>query len=104
MSDELKQCPFCGATRELYTLDEYGGLCSDNDLITQIFCDNCKSAFENERANNSKELIEAWNSRAEHTYKPSRGKRIDGTEQLYCPECGYEVVNYCPICGAKVVG
>ena len=63
MSEELRECPHCGATRGLYTLDEYGGLCADDDLITQIFCDNCKSAFENERANNGKELIEAWNRR-----------------------------------------
>ena len=80
MSEELRECPHCGATRGLYTLDEYGGLCADNDLITQIFCDNCKSAFENESANNGKELIEAWNTRAERTCKPSRGKRVDGTE------------------------
>ena len=26
---------------------------------------NCKSAFENERANNGEELIEAWNTRSE---------------------------------------
>lgn len=67
MNEELRECPHCGATRGLYTLDEYGGLCVDDDLIAQIFCDNCKSAFENERANNGKELIEAWNTRAERT-------------------------------------
>ena len=39
----------------------------------------------------------------ERTCSPSQGRRIDGTTQLYCSECGYEVVNYCPICGAKVM-
>ena len=67
MNKELRECPHCGATRGLYTLDEYGGLCTDDNLIAQIFCDNCKSAFENESANNGKELIETWNTRAEHT-------------------------------------
>ena len=67
MREELRECPHCGATRGLYTLDEYGGLCADDNLITQIFCDNCKSAFENERANNGKELIEVWNTRTERT-------------------------------------
>ena len=103
MSEELRECPHCGATRGLYTLDEYGGLCADDDLITQIFCDNCKSAFENERANNGKELIEAWNTRAEHT---CRWKHVEGT--WFMSECGerYDRVipdNYCPNCGAKVV-
>ena len=65
MSEQLRECPHCGATRGLYTLDEHGGLCADDDLIAQIFCDNCKSAFENERANNGEELIEAWNTRSE---------------------------------------
>lgn len=32
MSEQLHECPFCGATRGLYTLDEYGGLCADDDL------------------------------------------------------------------------
>lgn len=103
MSEELRECPHCGATRGLYTLDEYGGLCVDDDLIAQIFCDNCKSAFENENANNGKELIEAWNTRAERT---CRWKHIEGT--WFISECGerYERVipdNYCPNCGAKVV-
>ena len=109
MSEELRECPHCGATRGLYTLDEYGGLCVDDDLIAQIFCDNCKSAFENESANNGKELIEAWNTRAE---------RICEITEFYfcCPlaedctivlTCGHRTLgyipNYCPSCGAKVV-
>lgn len=102
MNEELRECPHCGATRGLYTLDEYGGLCVDDDLIAQIFCDNCKSAFENENANNGKELIEAWNTRAERT---CRWKHIEGT--WFMSECGerYDRVipdNYCPNCGARV--
>ena len=104
MSEELRECPHCGATRGLYTLDEYGGLCADDNLITQIFCDNCKSAFENERANNGKELIEAWNTRAERTC----GLRSRYTS-LYCyecSECGKGMKPewaYCPKCGARVI-
>ena len=109
MSEELRECPHCGATRGLYTLDEYGGLCADNDLITQIFCDNCKSVFENENANNGKELIEAWNTRAERTCRNLGGE--EGTNyELYdfaCSYCGYcadiTEPNYCPYCRAKVV-
>ena len=103
MSEELRECPHCGATRGLYTLDEYGGLCVDDDLIAQIFCDNCKSAFENESANNGKELIEAWNTRAERT---CQWKHIEGT--WFISECGekhYRVIpdSYCPNCGGKVI-
>ena len=105
MSEELRECPHCGATRGLYTLDEYGGLCADDNLITQIFCDNCKSAFENERANNGKELIEAWNTRAELTV--SR-EELESTWR--CPSCGHSFDSnggwgkYTSCCGAEVVG
>ena len=109
MSEELRECPHCGATRGLYTLDEYGGLCVDDDLIAQIFCDNCKSAFENESANNGKELIEAWNTRAERTcevteYNDCGPHAEDCTIVLTCGHrtLGY-IPNYCPSCGAKVV-
>lgn len=80
--------------------------------------DNCKSAFENENANNGKELIEAWNTRAERTCHKKLMTTEDyaGTE-VYCfgcSECGeflsypdcyglYDGPNYCPNCGAKVV-
>ena len=110
MSEELRECPHCGATRGLYTLDESGGLCVDDDLIAQIFCDNCKSAFENESANNGKELIEAWNTRAERTcevteYNDCGPHAEDCTIVLSCGHrtFGY-IPNYCPSCGAKVVG
>ena len=109
MSEELRECPHCGATRGLYTLDEYGGLCVDDDLIAQIFCDNCKSAFENESANNGKELIEAWNTRAERIceiteYNDCGPHAEDCTIVLTCGHrtLGY-IPNYCPSCGAKVV-
>ena len=115
MSEELRECPHCGATRGLYTLDEYGGLCVDDDLIAQIFCDNCKSAFENESANNGKELIEAWNTRAERTCKMELVKSgpIYRVWRFSC--CGYEHSENvtdggatelpgtrCPKCGAVV--
>ena len=104
MSEELRECPHCGATRGLYTLDEYGGLCVDDDLIAQIFCDNCKSAFENESANNGKELIEAWNTRAERTC--SLRSRYTSLYCYECSECGKGMKPewaYCPRCGAKVM-
>ena len=116
MSDGLRECPHCGATRGLYTLDEYGGLCVDDDLIAQIFCDNCKSAFENENANNGKELIEAWNTRAERTCHMNLVKDgpIFDVWKFDC--CGFEFAESgcergqtelpgtcCPNCGAKVV-
>lgn len=118
MNEELRECPHCGATRGLYTLDEYGGLCDDEDLITQIFCDNCKSAFENESANNGKELIEAWNRRAERACTFSRC--FDDEDKLpTCSACGYEAdilevvikpggeliyeYGWCVGCGAKVM-
>ena len=117
MSEELRECPHCGATRGLYTLDEYGGLCADDDLITQIFCDNCKSAFENERANNGRELIEAWNIRAEHTCTFETVVFEDSAfthNVLECSNCGLHIepeisgrmpsfVNYCPHCGVRVI-
>ena len=112
MSEELRECPHCGATRGLYTLDEYGGLCVDDDLIAQIFCDNCKSAFENESANNGKELIEAWNTRAERTCTLTNRRWDNGmcTWGVECSECGArfehetgECWRYCPSCGAEVV-
>lgn len=116
MSDELKPCPHCGATRGLYTLDEYGGLCSDDDLIAQIFCDNCKSAFENESANNGKELIKAWNTRAERICTPIRLKAYktlpNGDKKFthynyFCSECCRPIrlkgnPSYCRHCGAKI--
>lgn len=107
MSEQLRECPHCGATRGLYTLDEYGGLCVDDDLIAQIFCDNCKSAFENENANNGKELIEAWNTRAERTCKfesdiintawDENDNEIETGEvadeaDMYCGNCGYRMI------------
>lgn len=110
MSEELRECPHCGATRGLYTLDEYGGLCVDDDLIAQIFCDNCKSAFENESANNGKELIEAWNTRAERTC--TYVEHVDAYGYYYqCSECQYEMdggefehyeLAHCMGCGAKI--
>ena len=122
MSEELRECPHCGATRGLYTLDEYGGLCVDDDLIAQIFCDNCKSAFENENADNGKELIEAWNTRAKRTCHPFSGIVLGGPEcreekVWRCSECeevlswdyeGYDPETdgpaYCEHCGSKVTG
>ena len=109
MSEELRECPHCGATRGLYTLDEYGGLCADNDLITQIFCDNCKSAFENERANNGKELIEAWNTRADRICSiEDVTSGYTETNWGKCSRCGEKFpyqsnVVACPCCGAKVI-
>ena len=110
MSEELRECPHCGATRGLYTLDEYGGLCVDDDLIAQIFCDNCKSAFENESANNGKELIEAWNTRAERTctveniYSTGYQETDWGECSSCCGVFPYQGdVVACPKCGAKVV-
>lgn len=116
MSEELRECPHCGATRGLYTLDKYGGLCADYELIAQIFCDNCKSAFENERADNGKELIDAWNTRAERTCHMNIVKDgpLCSVWKFDC--CGFEYVEnkcdqwqtdlprtWCPHCGAKVV-
>ena len=104
MNEKLREGPHGGATRGLYTLDEYGGLCVDDDLIAQIFCDNCKSAFENEKANNGKELIEAWNTRAERT---CRYEHTDHCTRI-CTSCGREIetfhleYNYCPRCGAYI--
>ena len=109
MSEELRECPHCGATRGLYTLDEYGGLCVDDDLIAQIFCDNCKSAFENENANNGKELIEAWNTRVERTCSiEDVTSGYTETNWGRCSSCGDKFpyqgdVVACPCCGARVV-
>ena len=116
MSEELRECPYCGATKGLYTLDEYGGLCADDNLITQIFCDNCKSAFENERANNGKELIEAWNTREERTCKMELVKRSPIYDVWRFSCCGYEYSENitdsgatelpgtrCPKCEARII-
>ena len=78
--------------------------------------DNCKSAFENENANNGKELIEAWNTRAERTCHMNLVKdgSIFDVWKFDC--CGFEFAESgcergqtelpgtcCPNCGAKVV-
>ena len=128
MSDKLKPCPFCGGevTLEKYTNPTY---CTDSEGNTfwrdepdgwMIECKNHgwrKDAKGVDVAadvalyswgtseENKRELIEAWNTRAERTCRYESTNRCTWV----CTSCGREVeilhygYNYCPNCGAKVV-
>lgn len=113
MSDELKQCPFCGGEAKTRKGAKTG--------LWFMDCPNCCMDF---CAQTEDELIARWNARAERTamltyeYTEANGWR----ERLGRCQCGnlievaefvggggngdYMVVQsspYCEMCGAKVV-
>lgn len=100
MSEELKQCPFCGgeASKRLFYGARYG-----------VYCDECDARVGG-LFNTEAEAIAAWNARAERTCKGiETNKELSGTDcpAWLCSECGelFEAgAKYCSQCGAKVVG
>ena len=78
MSSELLPCPFCGE-EHICLFDEH----DDNGLSFAVGCvtEDCHGHVAiSWHFDTKEEAIEAWNTRAERTCKPSRGKRVDGTE------------------------
>lgn len=62
MSEELKPCPRCGATRGLYVLYD------EHDMEWFVFCDGCKTSLHNEYNDTREEAVRIWNRRAERTW------------------------------------
>ena len=58
-SNRLKPCPFCGAERGLYVIE------NGADYEPEVFCDNCKSSFQNEHVSTVEQVVKAWNERLE---------------------------------------
>lgn len=112
MSEELKPCPRCGATRGLYVLYD------EDNMEWFVFCDGCKTSLHNEYNDTREDAVRIWNRCAELTCTID----YDAVHQDYvCSSCGeryeydmYAAVNdddwtvitsmcYCPHCGARVV-
>lgn len=108
MNNELKPCPFCGAS---YDKDE-------DDFVYAADHDNwCPlrgMAYGGYglTVGDTEEEIDAWNTRAERTCKMIPNGETDFAATLACSVCGnvesvYAIsadeFNYCPSCGAKVV-
>ena len=104
MSEELKQCPFCGGEAVLLKPDE-------SATIYRVGCNcaHCIGANAVWHAYTSEaEAIAAWNARAERT---CHAIAIYNMHDEWCADecsmCGYEWYedepNYCPNCGAKVI-
>lgn len=92
MSNELKQCPFCGGEAE-YRAAKYVRTVFKHSVV----CLECFASIPPKAS--EQEAIEAWNTRAERTCK-NRGSYMG------CSECGWylnENARYCDGCGAKVV-
>lgn len=113
MSEELKPCPACGASRGLYVLYD------EHDMEWFVFCDNCKTSICNERNDKREDAVRTWNRRAE---RACRNVSYCGNE-FECSICGANLsggdelgyvltvgewyaessIRYCPNCGARVV-
>lgn len=88
MSNELKQCPFCGGKAVL---------CENTDYA-YVYCKECGSQTD-ESHGTAGAAVATWNTRAERTCK-NRGSYKG------CSECGWYLNDndrYCGGCGAKVV-
>lgn len=102
MSNELKQCPFCGGEAE-YRAAKYARTPFKHSVV-------CLECFASVPPKDSKhEAINAWNTRAERTchleripYEPGE---YEGMRCSVCKTVDLEmgVGPYCPGCGAKVV-
>ena len=105
MTDELKPCPFCGVTFEIWC-DKYR---------TWALAKHKPECFFPSKHNHEipEQDFDAWNTRAERTTELIVAADDLGKD-LYpcmCFQCGYTKlddfwrknhVNYCPNCGAKV--
>ena len=110
MASEPKHCPFCGKTEQEV---------SDVHISTgwesaDICCEGCGAQvvrYGNTPEEARKNVLEAWNTRAERTCRIEPGtdeetaKRGPFESYLSCSECRGPIqhTNYCPNCGAKVV-
>lgn len=118
---EMKTCPFC-KSENVATRDWWNSL-HDTCYFAECLDCGCMAGFMVDPSGwvgaayaTEAEAIEAWNTRAEQTCKP--------TEEDCCSICGEDLVkcnvgigelggaveldspiyhNYCPSCGAKVV-
>ena len=105
MTDELKPCPFCGVTFEIWC-DKYR---------TWAIAKHKPWCFFPNMHNHEipEQDFDAWNTRAERTCR-NLDKHYD--IMFKCSECGHwesqdfdgekmlpQTWNYCPNCGAKVV-
>lgn len=105
MSEELKPCSACGASRGLYVLYD------EHDMEWFVFCDNCKTSICNEHNDKREDAVRTWNRRAERTCRMDYNEQWSHdeyypTECYNCSECGHMtydgVPTFCPNCGAKV--
>lgn len=108
MSEELKPCPACGASRGLYVLYD------EHDMEWFVFCDNCKTSICNEHNDKREDAVRTWNRRAESTCRveSSHEEEGDGCYSYFKYEltCWHEIAwgdqlppSYCPECGRRVL-
>ena len=57
--NELKPCPFCGGTAELYRKYRNG-----IEIESKVICVNCLAMVSFAEGDNAKKNVEAWNRRA----------------------------------------
>ena len=113
MSDELKPCPFCGATDEVMTVRDFwagflaGAIPAEAEVANQVGCTVCDiwtPAFDTEE-----EAITAWNHRATtitHAVIVSDESTDCATGHCECELCKQPIDpwdRYCRHCGAEVV-
>jgi Lar family restriction alleviation protein len=99
METKLLPCPFCGGEAKVGVFygDLYFAMCCNCGVYTKFY-------------GTEAEAIEAWNTRAERSCKPSEPQKcLSGTDcpAWKCSECDelFELgASYCSNCGAKVVG
>lgn len=105
MADELKPCPFCGASARIRRIDicdapeivRYSVGCSELECIAS-------SIMMGDMFETKDDAVSAWNKRSERTCTRVSSQ---GLVSDFCSECGESLCSsdrYCSGCGAKVVG
>ena len=117
MVETLKPCPFCGGEVSIALIKDEDARWFVTRGVSDESC-GCRVFMESRRFNGrdseeeieriKKELVAAWNRRAERTCSVERVVYPDGEIEGYmCVACGYsfmpDIPNFCPNCGAKVV-